>query len=58
MIGAVSHTIALVDDDQNILTTVAMALEAEGFRVKTYADSEGALRGLAQRTVDLVVLDI
>ena len=53
-----SHTIALVDDDQNILTTVAMALEAEGFRVKTYADSEGALRGLAQRPVDLVVLDI
>ncbi len=56
--GAVSHTIALVDDDQNILTTVAIALEAEGFRVKTYADSEGALRGLAQRPVDLVVLDI
>ncbi|MBL8690182.1 MAG: DNA-binding response regulator, partial [Rhodospirillaceae bacterium] len=32
------HTIALVDDDQNILTSISMALEAEGFDVKTYGD--------------------
>ena len=53
-----SHTIALVDDDRNILTSVAMALEAEGFRVTTYSDGDAALRGLAARPVDLAVLDI
>lgn len=53
-----SNTIALVDDDQNILTSVSMALEAEGFDVRTYKDGEEALRGLNQRPVDLAVLDI
>ena len=52
------QTIALVDDDRNILTSVAMALEAEGFTVRTYADGEEALRGMTQRPVDLAVLDI
>ena len=53
-----SHTIALVDDDRNILASVTMALEAEGFRVETYADGEEALRALRTRPVDLAVLDI
>ena len=53
-----SNRIALVDDDQNILTSIAMALEAEGFQVSTYKDGEAALRGLDQRPVDLAVLDI
>ncbi len=53
-----SHTIALVDDDRNILTSVSMALEAEGFRVETYADGDEALRALSTRSVDLAVLDI
>ena len=39
-----ANTIALVDDDQNILTSVTMALEAEGFDVRTYKDGEDALR--------------
>ncbi|MEO0391991.1 MAG: response regulator transcription factor [Pseudomonadota bacterium] len=52
------HSIALVDDDRNILTSVSMALEAEGFAVKTYGDGDEALRGLEQDPVDLVVLDI
>ncbi|UCH74208.1 MAG: response regulator transcription factor [Rhodospirillales bacterium] len=52
------QTIALVDDDRNILTSVSMALEAEGFQVRTYADGEEALRGLTQRPVDLAILDI
>ena len=52
------HTIALVDDDQNILTSISMALEAEGFDVKTYSDGEAALKALSQRPVDLAVLDI
>lgn len=54
----VTHTIALVDDDRNILTSVSMALEAEGFEVRTYTDGDEALRALATRPVDLAVLDI
>ena len=53
-----NNRIALVDDDQNILASVAIALEAEGFVVQTYKDGEAALRGLEQRPVDLAVLDI
>jgi two-component system response regulator ChvI len=53
-----SHTIALVDDDRNILTSVSMALEAEGFKVRTYTDGTDCLRGLATHPVDLAVLDI
>src|SRR6202047_4445665 len=52
------QTIALVDDDRNILTSVAMTLEQEGFQVRTYTDGESALQGLAARPVDLAVLDI
>ena len=51
-------TIALVDDDRNILTSVAIALEAEGFRVRSFTDGAEALRGLARQAADLVVLDI
>ena len=50
--------IALVDDDQNILTSVSLTLEAEGFEIDCYHDGETALRGLAQRSVELAVLDI
>ena len=50
--------IALVDDDQNILTSVALALESEGFEVDSYNDGETALAGLSRRQVDLAVLDI
>ena len=52
------RTIALVDDDRNILTSVSMALEAEGFRVRTYVDGAEALDGLEREPVDLAVLDI
>lgn len=50
--------LALVDDDQNITTSVAMLLEAEGYEVDCYHDGEEALRGLTQRGVDLAILDI
>lgn len=53
-----SHKIALVDDDRNILTSVSMALEAEGFAVKTYNDGEEGLSGIQADIPDLVVLDI
>src|SRR5579872_1153439 len=52
------QTIALVDDDRNILTSVQMTLEQEGFQVRTYTDGESALQGLNARPVDLAVLDI
>ncbi len=52
------NTIALVDDDRNILISVAMALEAEGFKVRTYTDGSEALRGLSSQPADLAVLDI
>ena len=52
------QTIALVDDDRNILTSVQMTLEAEGFNVRTYTDGEAALQGLTAYPVDLAVLDI
>ncbi|MGH6946503.1 MAG: response regulator transcription factor [Kiloniellales bacterium] len=52
------NTIALVDDDRNILTSVSIALEAEGFKVRTYTDGAEALRGLTSQPVDLAILDI
>ncbi len=52
------RTIALVDDDRNILTSVSMTLEAEGFDVRSYADGAEALDGILQRPVDLIILDI
>jgi len=54
----VPQTIALVDDDRNILTSVSMTLEAEGFAVRTYTDGAEALRALTQAPVDLAILDI
>ncbi|MDP9195724.1 MAG: response regulator transcription factor [Pseudomonadota bacterium] len=53
-----AQNIILVDDDRNILTSVAMALEAEGFEVRTYSDGEEALRAIAARPPNLAVLDI
>jgi len=50
--------IALIDDDRNILTSVSMALEAEGFDVKTYMDGDAAIKGLELNPVQLVVSDI
>lgn len=53
-----AQEIVLVDDDRNILTSVSMALESEGYAVRCYADSEEALRELTTRPADLAVLDI
>ena len=51
-------TIALVDDDRNILTSVSIALESEGYRVETYTDGASALDGLTAKRPDLAVFDI
>ena len=50
--------IALVDDDRNILTTVAIALQAEGFATRIYSDGETALKALLDNPPDLAVFDI
>ncbi|AGH48314.1 MULTISPECIES: response regulator transcription factor [Sphingomonadales] len=51
-------TIALVDDDRNILTSVSIALQSEGFTVRVYSDGEAALKALIDNPPDLAVLDI
>jgi two-component system response regulator ChvI len=50
--------IAVVDDDRNVLTSVSIALEAEGYRITTYKDGASALDGFKTSPPDLVILDI
>ena len=52
------HTIALIDDDRNILTSLSISLEKEGFNIQTYLDGESALIGLSRTPPDLAVIDI
>ena len=53
-----SHVIALVDDDRNILTSVSIALQAEGFLTRVYTDGQSALKAFADNPPDLSVFDI
>ena len=52
------QTIALIDDDRNIITSISIALEKEGFNVQTYLDGESALIGLTRTPPDLAIIDI
>ena len=52
------QTIALVDDDRNILTSVSIALQAEGYVTRLYTDGESALKALSENPPDLAVCDI
>ena len=52
------NKIALIDDDQNILASVSIALEAEGYEVTSYNDGEEGLNGVLANPVDLVILDV
>ena len=52
------QTIALVDDDRNILTSVSIAFEAVGYRTMTYADGASALSGFKTSPPDIAILDI
>ncbi|MBB4632032.1 two-component system response regulator ChvI [Sphingosinicella soli] len=56
--SSVPATIALVDDDRNILTSVSIALQAEGYTVRVYSDGASALKALTDTPPDLAVLDI
>ena len=53
-----SHVIALVDDDRNILTSVSIALQAEGFVTRVYSDGSTALKAFSDNPPDLAVFDI
>jgi len=57
-VGATRQTIALVDDDRNILTTVSIALQSEGFATRVYTDGETALKALLENPPDLAIFDI
>ena len=57
-VGSFMPTIALVDDDRNILTSVSLSLEAEGYRVQSYTDGASALEGLKTSPPDLAIFDI
>ena len=52
------RVIALVDDDRNILTSVSIGLQAEGFRTRIYSDGETALRALRDDPPDIAVFDV
>lgn len=53
-----THVIALVDDDRNILTSVSIALQAEGFVTRVYTDGQAALKAFADNPPDMGVFDI
>jgi two-component system response regulator ChvI len=56
--GERKRSIALVDDDRNILTTLSIALQAEGYATRVYSDGEAALKALLENPPDLAVFDI
>ena len=56
--GTPQRSIALVDDDRNILTTLSIALQAEGYATRVYSDGEAALKALTENPPDLAVFDI
>lgn len=58
MSSDLTPTIALVDDDRNILTSVSLALQAEGFTTRIYADGAAGLKGVMENPPDLAVVDI
>jgi two-component system response regulator ChvI len=53
-----ASTIALVDDDRNILTSLSVALQSEGYATRVYSDGETALKALTENPPDLAVLDV
>jgi two-component system response regulator ChvI len=58
MSTAAGALVAFVDDEETLRTTVALALQREGFRVETFADGFEALTRFERGLPDLAVLDI
>jgi two-component system response regulator ChvI len=57
-VAGAQQCIALVDDDRNILTSVSIGLQAEGYATRVYADGETALKALIDNPPDLAIFDI
>ena len=52
------NSVFLVDDDKNILTSVSMLLETEGYKVRTFSDGESGLKAILENNPDIAVVDI
>ncbi len=52
------NNVFLIDDDKNILTSVSMLLETEGYKVKTFSDGESGLKAILENDPDIAVVDI
>ena len=50
--------ICLIDDDQNILASLSLALKSEKFDVETFSDGIAGLEALSNNTFDIAILDI
>jgi two-component system response regulator ChvI len=51
-------SVALIDDDRNIITSLAIALQGEGFVTRLYTDPEAGLKALSENPADVIVCDI
>ena len=52
------NNVFLIDDDVNILTSVSMLLETEGYKVRTFSDGESGLKAILENDPDIAVVDI
>ena len=52
------NNVFLIDDDKNILTSVSMLLENEGYKVRTFSDGETGLKAILENHPDIAVVDI
>ena len=52
------NNVFLIDDDKNILTSVSMLLETEGYKVKTFTDGESGLEAILENNPDIAIVDI
>ena len=52
------NNVFLIDDDKNILTSISMLLENEGYKVSTFSDGESGLKAILENSPDIAVVDI
>ena len=52
------NNVFLIDDDKNILTSISMLLENEGYKVSTFSDGESGLKAILENRPDIAVVDI
>ena len=52
------NNVFLIDDDKNILASISMLLENEGYKVSTFSDGESGLKAILENSPDIAVVDI